>query len=261
MGLLDNKVALITGGGAGIGRGIVSTFLAEGARVVVAEYDADRCDALRADYRGDPSVRVVSTDVREKDQVLGAVAAAAETFGGLDVLVNNAITLSPRLPLEDKTDEILDGTLRSSLWAAWWSMRAARPLMAAAGGGSIVNFTSIDVQTGNWLNSDYIVAKSGVQGLTRSAANEWGRFGIRVNAVAPAAMGTQFHLYAADDPGFAARAAALKPLGRNGEPERDIAPVVVFLASDMSGFVTGELIHVDGGLHIPGFQSRPSDIA
>lgn len=259
MGLLDGKTTLVTGGGAGIGRGIVSRFVHEGARIVAAEYDEARCAALRDDYPTD-IVRVVQTDVREKDQVLAAVAIAADAFGGLDVLVNNAITLSPRLPLEQKTDEMLDSTLRSGVWAAWWAMCAARPLMVAAGGGSIVNFSSIDVQTGNWFNSDYIVAKSGIQGLTRSAANEWGRFGIRVNAIAPAAMGTQFAQYAAENPDFAERSAALKPLGRNGDPELDIAPVVVFLASDMSRFVTGELIHVDGGLHLPGYNSRPTEL-
>ncbi|ROO88001.1 NAD(P)-dependent dehydrogenase (short-subunit alcohol dehydrogenase family) [Actinocorallia herbida] len=258
MALLDGKVALVTGGGAGIGRGVVTSFVAEGAKVVVAEYDAERCADLRAEHH---DVVVVPADVREKAQVLAAVEAAASAFGGLDILVNNAITLSPRLPLEQKTDEMLDGTLHSGLWAAWWAMRAVLPLMAARGGGSIVNFTSIDVQTGNWLNGDYIVAKSAVQGLTRSAAHEWGRYGIRVNAVAPAAMGTAFARYAAEDPGFAARSAALKPLGRNGDPEHDIAPAVVFLASEMSRFITGELLHVDGGLHIPGYQSRPADLA
>ncbi len=261
MGLLDGKIALVTGGGAGIGRGIVSRFAAEGARVVVAEYDQGRCDALRHDFAGNGAIHVVRTDVREREQVVDAVSAAGDLDGdGLDILVNNAITLSPRTLLENKTDEMLDGVLHSSLWATWWAMRAARPLMTARGGGSIVNFTSIDVQTGNWLNSDYIVAKSAVQGLTRSAANEWGRFNIRVNAIAPAAMGTSFQQYAAQDPDFAERAAALKPLGFNGDPERDIAPVVVFLASDMSRFVTGELIHVDGGLHVPGYHSRPTEL-
>jgi NAD(P)-dependent dehydrogenase (short-subunit alcohol dehydrogenase family) len=261
MGLLDTKVALITGGGAGFGRGMVTRFVEEGASVLVAEYDADRCAALRADYEGDERVHVVPTDVRDKDQVLAAVASAVETYGGLDVLVNNAITLSPRLLLEQKTDEILGGTLQAGLWAAWWSMQAARPHLVARGGGSIINFSSIDAETGAWLNSDYVVTKSAIMGLTRSAAHEWGRFGIRVNAIAPTGMGTQFMKYVDEVPDFAERAAALKPLGRNGDPEQDIAPVAVFLASEMSRYVTGELIHVDGGLHLPGYQSRPADLS
>ncbi|GGL41715.1 SDR family NAD(P)-dependent oxidoreductase [Nocardia jinanensis] len=260
MALLEHKIALITGGGAGFGRAMVTRFAREGARVLVAEYDAAHCEALRADYDGNDRVQVVPTDVREKDQVLAAVGAAVEIFGGLDILVNNAITLSPRLPLEQKTDEILDGSLHAGLWAAWWAMQAARPHLAARGGGSIINFSSIDVDTGAWLNADYIVTKSAIMGLTRNAAHEWGRFGIRVNAIAPTGMGTQFMKYVDEVPGFAERSAALKPLGRNGDPEQDIAPVAVFLASEMSRYITGELIHVDGGLHLPGYQSRPPDL-
>jgi NAD(P)-dependent dehydrogenase (short-subunit alcohol dehydrogenase family) len=261
MTLLQDKVALITGGGGGIGRGISRRFVREGAAVVVAEYDDGRCETIErelADLGG--RALVLKTDVREKDQVLRAVDAAVSTFGGLDVLVNNAFTLSPKVLLEQKTDEMLEATLHAGLWAAWWGMQAARPHMIARGGGSVVNFSSIDVDTGAWLNADYIVVKAGLRGLTRSAANEWGRFGIRVNAIAPTAMGLVFEQLAAQNPGFAEAAAKRKPLGRNGDPEEDIAPVVVFLASEMSRYVTGELIHVDGGLHMPGYDSRPQNL-
>jgi 3-oxoacyl-[acyl-carrier protein] reductase len=263
MGLLDGKVALVTGGGAGIGRGIARLFVREGAAVVVAEYDEARCATIKQELVEELGGRatVVQADVRDKDQVLGAVQTAVDAFGGLDVLVNNAFTLSPKVLLEQKSDEMLDSTLHAGLWAGWWAMQAARPLMAQRGGGSIVNFYSIDVETAAWLNSDYIITKSALRGLTRSAANEWGRFNIRVNLIAPTAMGTVFEQMAAQTPGFAEAAAARKPLGRNGEPEADIAPVVVFLASEMSRYVTGELIHVDGGLHMPGYDSRPPNLA
>ena len=128
------------------------------------------------------------------------------------------------------------------------------------GGGSVVNFYSIQAQTGAWLDADYIVNKAALLGLTRSAANEWGRFNIRVNAIAPTAAGAAYLQWAAENPDFAAQSAASKPLGRIGDPEADIAPVVLFLASEMSRYVTGELIHVDGGLHMPGHNSRPDNI-
>jgi NAD(P)-dependent dehydrogenase (short-subunit alcohol dehydrogenase family) len=261
MGLLDGKVALITGGGAGIGRGVARRFVREGASVVIAEYNDEYAAQIERELKelGGRAV-VVKTDVRVKEQVLAAVQACVDSFGGIDTVVNNAFTLSPKVLLEQKTDEMLDSTLHAGLWASWWSMQAARPLMIERGGGSVINFYSIDVETAAWLNSDYNITKSAIRGLTRSAANEWGRYNIRVNLIAPTAMGTVFHKLAAEWPGFAERAAERKPLGRNGDPEEDIAPVVVFLASEMSRYVTGELIHVDGGLHMPGYDSRPPNL-
>jgi 3-oxoacyl-[acyl-carrier protein] reductase len=263
MGLLEGKVALITGGGAGIGRGAARRFVREGAAVVVAEINPQLCDQIARELTEELGGRatVVRTDVRDKDQVLAAVQTAVDTFGGLDILINNALTLSPRVLLEQKTDPMLDATLHSGLWAAWWAMQAARPVMAARGGGAIVNFYSIDVETAAWMNADYNITKSALYGLTRSAAHEWGRFNIRVNSIAPTAMGTVFHKLAAEYPGFAEGAARMTPLGRNGDPEEDIGPALVFLACDMSRYVTGELLHVDGGLHMPGYDSKPPNLA
>lgn len=263
MGLLDGKVALITGGGAGIGRGAARLFVREGAAVVIAELNDEACVQIRRELVEELGGRavVVKTDVRNKAQVLAAVQTALDTFGGIDILINNAFSLNPRVLLEHKTDAMLDDMLHQGLWASWWAMQAARPSMVERGGGSIVNFYSIEVETAAWLDSDYIVNKSALLGLTRSAAHEWGRFNIRVNAIAPTATGAFFVKMAADNPGFAERSAQRKPLLRNGDPEEDIAPVLVFLASRMSRYVTGELIHVDGGLHMPGYDSRPPNLA
>jgi NAD(P)-dependent dehydrogenase (short-subunit alcohol dehydrogenase family) len=263
MGLLEGKIALITGAGAGIGYGIARRFVREGAKVMGAEINAEDGKALVRDLNEirSGSADCVTADVRRKEDIEGAVAATAAKFGGLDILVNNAFSLSPNILLERKTDEMLDSTLHSGLWANWWAMRAALPLMKARGGGKIVNFYSIDADVAAWLHADYNITKSAIRGLTKSAAAEWGRFNINVNAIAPTAMGTVFHKLARENPGFAERAAARKPLGRNGEPEEDIAPVVVFLASEMSRYVTGETINVDGGLHLPGYDSKPADIS
>ncbi|AKU12333.1 MULTISPECIES: SDR family NAD(P)-dependent oxidoreductase [Rhodocyclales] len=261
MGLLKDKVALITGAGGGIGRGVAHSFAREGAAVVIAEIN-EETGALVAREIEELGGRAlfVRTDVMQKASVTGAIEAAVAHFGGLDILVNNAFVPTPNVRLEDKTDEMLEQTLTSTIKASWWAMQASLPHMRARGGGKIVNFYSIDVEIGAWLHADYNTAKGGIVGLTRSAAAEWGRFNITVNAVAPTAMGATFHKLAAENPGFAERSAAMRPLGRCGDPELDIGPVVVFLASDMSRYVTGEMLHVDGGLHLPGYNSRPADV-
>lgn len=261
MGLLTNKVALITGAGGGIGRGIARRFAREGAAVVVAEIDPVSGQQTAAELAALGGRGVFfATDVTCKDSVVDAIAFAVQTFGGLDILVNNAFVPTPNVLFEDKTDAMLEQTLTSTIKASWWAMRAALPHMRARGGGKIINFFSIDVDIGAWLHADYNTAKAGIIGLTRSAAAEWGRFNITVNAIAPTAMGATFQQLAAADPGFAERAAAMRPLGRCGDPEADIAPAVVFLASDLSCYVTGETLHVDGGLHLPGYNSRPADV-
>jgi len=261
MGLLDGKVGLITGAGGGIGRGVARRFAREGAAIVIAEVDtvtgpavAAECEALGA------RAHFIHTDVKNKASIEGAIERCVERFGGLDILVNNAFVPTPNVLLEEKTDAMLESTLASSVWASWWAMKAAQPHMRKRGGGSIVNFYSIDVDLGAWLHADYNTAKAAIIGLTRSGAAEWGRFNIRVNAIAPTAMGATFHKLCAENPGFAEKSAAMRPLGRCGEPEDDIGPVVVFLASEMSRYVTGEAFHVDGGLHLPGYNSRPAHI-
>jgi NAD(P)-dependent dehydrogenase (short-subunit alcohol dehydrogenase family) len=258
---LQGNVALVTGAGKGIGRGIARRFAREGATVVVAEIDEEAGAATAASLDGLGGRGLfVHTDVSQRDQIVGAVERTVSEFGRLDTLVNNAIALSPSVTLEQKSDEMLERLLRTGLWATWWAMQAAFPVMRDQGGGRIVNFYSIDAEAGAWLHADYNATKDAIRGLTRSAAAEWGRFDILVNAIAPAAAGTVFAELCEAIPGFAEMAAAGNPLGRVGDPEMDIAPVVVFLASDDARYVNGETIHVDGGQHLPRYQSRPPDL-
>jgi 3-oxoacyl-[acyl-carrier protein] reductase len=261
MGLLQDKVSLITGAGGGIGRGVALRFAREGAAVVIAELDTTTGPAVAAEcVELGARALFLHTDVTKKSSIEAAIQGAVERFGGLDVLVNNAFVPTPNVLLEDKTDAMLESTLKSCVWATWWAMKAAQPHMRKRGGGSIVNFYSIDVDLGAWLHADYNTAKAAILGLTRSAAAEWGRFNVRVNAIAPTAMGATFHKLCAENPGFAEKSAAMRPLGRCGEPEADIGPVVVFLACEMSRYITGESLHVDGGLHLPGYNSRPATV-
>lgn len=261
-GLLQGKVAIVTGGGAGIGRGVARRFAREGAVVVIAEVhaaDGERTgDEIRA---AGGRCLCVPTDVADKAQVHATVARTVKEFGRVDVLVNNASALSPNVLLEKKTDAMLERTLRTGMWATWWFMQACLPHMRAQGGGRVINFHSIDADAAAWLHADYNMNKAAIQALTRSAAVEWGRFNILVNAVAPTAAGTVFKQLVDAIPGFAEMAAQSNPLGRVGDPEDDIAPVLVFLASELGRYVTGETINVDGGQHLPRYQSRPADLA
>ncbi len=261
--LLADKIAIVTGGAKGLGYGISRRLAREGASLLITGRDGAAAERVAAEIREAFGTRAVgmAADMGVKDEVVAMVDRAVAEFGGLDILVTNASMLSPNILLENKTDEMLARTMEIGTWGTWWTMRAAFPHMKARGGGSIVNFYSIDAQTGAWLHSDYNMNKGAILGLTRSAAVEWGRFNIRTNAIAPTGMGQVFADLAENVPGFLDMATASNPLKRAGDPENDIGPVVVFLASEMSRFVNGELINVDGGQHLPGYVSVPHNLA
>ncbi|MPS67336.1 MAG: SDR family oxidoreductase [Novosphingobium sp.] len=262
-GLVQGKIAIVTGGAKGLGYGISRCLAREGADILITGRDGAAAEAVAAEISQEFGTRAMglSADMGIKDEVEGMIERVVSEFGGLDILVNNASLLSPNVLLEQKTDEMLQRTLEIGTWGTWWAMRAAFPHLKARGGGSIVNFYSIDAQTGAWLHADYNMNKGAILGLTRTAAVEWGRFNIRTNAIAPTGMGQVFAQLAEDVPGFLEMATASNPLRRAGDPERDIGPVVLFLASEMSRFVNGELINVDGGQHLPGYVSVPHNLA
>jgi 3-oxoacyl-[acyl-carrier protein] reductase len=261
--LLDGKVAIVTGGAKGLGYGISRALAGAGASLLISGRDGVTAASVAGGIEADFGTKAVGIagDMGIKEDVLAMVARAVDEFGGVDILVNNASLLSAGLLLEDKTDEMLRRTLDIGVWGNWWAMQAVFPYMKARGGGSVINFSSIDAQTGAWLHSDYNINKLGIEGLTRSAAVEWGRFNIRCNAIAPTGLGQVFAQLVKDVPGFLENVVATNPLKRAGDPEKDIGPVVVFLASEMSRFITGEMINVDGGQNLPGYVSIPHNLA
>ena len=258
---LDGRVAIVTGGANGIGRGVTSRLAAAGASVVIADVDTElgTQNAKELAERGLDTL-FVHTDVGRKANITALVDATCHAFGRPTILVNCAIALSPNVLLEDKTDDMLDKLLHVGVWANWWTMKAVFPGMREAGGGSIINFRSIDGEAGAWLHSDYNITKEAIGALTRSAAAEWGRFNIRVNAISPVAVGTVFAELQRDHPEIVESVSQRTPLGRIGDPEDDIGGVVAFLAGDDSRFITGVTLPVDGGMHLARYDSRPPDL-
>ena len=243
------SVALVTGAGRGIGRACALALADAGHAVVVASRVAGNgepvADEIRA--RGGQAI-CVPTDVMQRDAIFAAVARAVAEFGGLDVMVHNAFTGSGRpYRIEDATPEEWERASRSAVWASIWCAQAASPHLKASAQGRLILVSSAAGIEGSDSLPIYAAVKGAQRGLAASLAREWGSDGVTVNCIAP--------LAATDALEYAFRKnAELKPflegrvaLGRLGDPERDIGPVVAFLASEGAGYITGQTIVCDGG--------------
>ncbi|HZY59836.1 MAG TPA: SDR family NAD(P)-dependent oxidoreductase [Candidatus Binataceae bacterium] len=249
MTTLKGKTALVTGGGGGIGRGIAEAFGSHGAQVVVAELKEERADAVRATLEAAKvDNMVVKADVRVQSEVTQLLGEIEKRYGKLDILVNNVGTASTPKRFEETTDEDWDFEYQINLRHMFVVTRAAIPLIRKSGaGGSIINLSSIEAFRGIPLLTVYGAFKSAVIGFTQSLALELGHEGIRVNAIAPetteSEVITPSKWIRPEDRGAIASAI---PLGRFGTPG-DAAGCAVFLASELSAWVTGTTIHLDGG--------------
>ncbi|PJR65950.1 SDR family NAD(P)-dependent oxidoreductase [Klebsiella sp. K-Nf6] len=241
MSRLNGKVALITGAGRGIGRATAKLFAAEGAKVAVLSITPANVQAVVADIEALGGTALgVPCDISDADQIKAAIAKVADTYGRIDILVNNAFDSSvPFSSVLDLTVEKLQRNFDVGPIAYLRTMQAAYPYLKASGAGRVINFGSLAGVTGLVGYAPYNMAKEAVRALTRNAAREWGADGITVNNVLPVA-----------DTWGAAAANAPAPtnaLARFGSPEEDVAPVVLFLASDDSQFITGSSLTPDGG--------------
>ncbi|OBH12371.1 SDR family NAD(P)-dependent oxidoreductase [Mycobacterium sp. E3247] len=251
---LDGKVAIVTGGASGIGRGIAERFVAEGARVVIADVETARGEELAATLGAAALFR--RTDVSDPEQVAALVAATVEQFGGLHVMVNNAGISSPLRRLLDDDLADFQRVMGVNVLGVMAGTRDAARHMADRGGGSIINLTSIGgIQAGGGVMI-YRASKAAVIQFTKSAAIELARHEIRVNAVAPGNIPTPILASSAAgmDPTelerFEARVRETmredRPLKREGTPD-DIAEAALYFATDRSRYVTGTVLPVDGG--------------
>lgn len=259
---LKDKVAIVTGGGQGIGRGISLMFAREGAKVTIAQRTAEKLEQTRKDIEElGGEVLAIPTDVGKEDQVEHMIQATRERFGGLDILVNNA-GVGLRAPVDEVTVEDYQRLMDTNLKGMYFGCHYGVPLLKERGGGAIINISSVHGVDGSPLNTVYAATKGGIIGCTRALAAELAPFFIRVNTISPGAI--RVH-----DPGewllkrikeehheeflrlFGDRIGEgvkyYQPLEIIGMPE-DIAYCAVYLAADESRFVTGQNLVVDGGL-------------
>lgn len=249
MARLQGRIAFITGAGRGIGRGIALAFAREGAVLGLLEIDGQRLAETAKCLEGQGArCLAIEGDVATRATCEAAIARTVDTFGGLDVLVNNAAwTPTPGLLLADFDDATFARVLATNLWATFWCMQAARPHLARRGRGSIINFASGSGTRGQETQGAYAAAKEGIRGLSRVAAREWGPDGIRVNVICPFANSPGMVEWSKLDPAGYAASLEQIPLRRVGDCEEDVGRVAVFLASDDSAYVTAQTMFVDGG--------------
>ena len=234
---LENKVALITGGGSGIGRAIGIEFAREGAKVLVAELDETNGKAVVEEIAASGGqAQYQRCDVTKEEDVGAAIKAAVDGFGRLDVMVNNA----------GVSQVDWDATLAVNLSGVYYGCKLAAEAMAASGGGSIINMSSILGLVGIGASDAYVATKHGVVGLTRNFAIAYAQRGVRVNCINPGFIETPMTDPIRSNPAIQQQVATQAPMGRWGRPE-EIAKAALFLASDDSSYMTGAPLIVDGG--------------
>ena len=246
-GRLNGKVAIVTGGGQGVGLGIAQVFVREGASVLITGRTPDKLEAAVAGLtsEGGKAAWIAGTAGVRADAE-SAVARAVEQFGGLDILVNNAQTSRPGTRFEDTDDALFAMTIGSGLYGTFQHMQAAVPHMKERG-GSIINFGSYEGIHGGAGFAAYAATKEAIRGLSRTAARELGKHNIRINVICPAALSPIAQQWVKDFPEEAEKVMNLVALGYLGDCENDIGPAALFLASEDSRYVTGQTINVDGG--------------
>ena len=261
MGNLDSKIALVTGAGRGIGRGIALRYGAAGMRVAVASRTASTVEAVVSEIKAGGGTAIgITCDVGDQDQIKSMVRQTIEAFGAVDVLANVAQGFgtpsepagSPVVtPLENYRDAEWEHTFRTGATATLWAMKAIFPHMKGRG-GRIINFGSKWGIEGYAGTAAYNATKEAIRALTRTGAREWGKYNIRVNCINPVIQTDAMESTAKDRPDLAEYLLKMTPAGRLGESYRDAGGLALFLASEDSDFLTGHTFPLDGGYTIYG---------
>jgi len=248
MGILEGKIGIVTGAGQGIGRAIAQCFAREGAKVLIADFNAESGEETVASIVAlGGEAQFVYGDVSDEASVKDMVATALNAWGRLDIACNSAALSRGSGPIHEFTREVFDQTLEMCLTNTWLCMKYEIPAMLATGGGAIVNISSNASLKGQAFNTAYAAAKGGVNILTKSSAAEYGGQGIRINAVSPGVIRTPgLEQYFTEQPKIAEQLKKVAVMNRIGEPE-EIAEAVAFLCSDRASFITGQILSVDGG--------------
>jgi 3-oxoacyl-[acyl-carrier protein] reductase len=246
MALLAGRIAVITGGAQGLGYAIAEQFIAEGARVLLGDLNIDDTRAAAQALGGSKVARAVACDVTSASEVDHLIAAAVEEFGSVDVMVNNA-GITRDATLRKMTEQQFDDVISVHLKGTWNGTRSAAAIMREQGTGAIINMSSISGKVGFVGQTNYSAAKAGIVGLTKAAAKELAHLGVRVNAIAPGLIRSAM-TEAMPQRIWDAKLAEV-PMGRAGEPS-EVAAVALFLASDLSSYMTGTVLEVTGGRHI-----------
>jgi 3-oxoacyl-[acyl-carrier protein] reductase len=244
--LLTGQTAVITGGAQGLGFAIAQRFVAEGARVVLGDVNLEATEVAAKQLGGADRAAAVRCDVTSADDVDALVAAAVDRFGGLDIMVNNA-GITRDATMRKMTEEQFDQVIAVHLKGTWNGLKAAAAIMRENKRGTIVNMSSISGKVGMIGQTNYSAAKAGIVGMTKAASKELAHLGVRVNAIQPGLIRSAM-TEAMPQRIWDAKVAEV-PMGRAGEPE-EVANVALFLASDLSSYMTGTVLEVTGGRHL-----------
>jgi len=243
---LQDKVVIITGGAGGIGSGIAKAMVKEGAIVAIVDVDEVTGKSMEKELQAtSPNSMFLQANLMDRENLGQIITTVIEKYGKLDVLVNNAHA-SKQATLEETTQADLDLSFGTGFYPTFYLMQAALPYLKESK-GNVINFASGAGLAGHETQGAYAAAKEAIRGISRVAANEWGRFGINVNLISPIANSPGVQAWAKAQPEYYEIVKSKIPMGRFGDVEEDIGRVAVFLASEDSRYITGQTIMVDGG--------------